>query len=160
MSSHATSSPVERRYAAPSSVAASSPLASTRACTRGLTSPISLTPAMTCASAAKRSSNIAGVDAELARERVVLRADLGELVVGIAAGDGRIEQRDQRIRDADERRVNDDGANALGEPLANEPRDDRPVLRRGDAAPAELQHDPRRVGIRRIDGLARAEHWL
>ena len=100
------------------------------------------------------------IDAELARERVVLRADLGELLVGVAAGDGRVEQRDQRVRDADERRVHDDGPHALGEPLANELRDDRPVLRRGDAAAAELQHDPRRVGIRRIDGLARAEHWL
>ena len=115
---------------------------------------------MTCASASKRSSNIVGVDAELARERVVLRADLGELVVGVAAGDGRIEQRDQGVRDADERRVHDDGPNAFVEPLADQPRDDRPVLGRGDAAAAELQHDPRRVGIRRIDGLACAEHWL
>ena len=115
---------------------------------------------MTWASAAKRSSNILRIDTELARERVVLRANLGELVVGVAAGDGRIEQRDQRVRDADERRVNDDGANALVEPLANEPRDDRPVLCRRDAAAAEFQDDPGRVGIRRIDGLARAEHWL
>jgi len=58
MSSHLTFRPLARRYAAPSSVAASSPTLSTRACTRGLTSRISLAPAMTCASAAKRSSNI------------------------------------------------------------------------------------------------------
>src|SRR6185503_10569932 len=78
-----------------------------------------------------------GVDAELVRERIVLRADPRDAVVGIASCDRRIEQSYQRIRDADERGVNYDGANALLEPLANEPRDDGPVLRRGDAAAAE-----------------------
>ena len=76
-------------------------------------------PAMTCASALEALVEHRGIDAELARERVVLRADLGELLVGVAAGDGRIEQRDQGVRDADERRMHDDGANAFVEALAN-----------------------------------------
>ena len=101
-----------------------------------------------------------GVDLELACEGVMLSADLAELLVGVAAGDSGVQQRDQRVRDPDQRRMDDDGANALIEPFTNEARDDRPILRRGDAAAAELQHDPGRVGIRGIGGLARAEHWL
>ena len=52
------------------------------------------------------------------------------------------------------------GTHAFGEPIAQELGDDGPVLRGRYAAPAELHHDPRRVGIRRIDGLAHAERFV
>ncbi len=101
-----------------------------------------------------------GVDLEVACEGVMLSADLAELLVGVAAGDSGVQQRDQRVGDPDQCRMDDDRANALLEPFTNEARDDRPILRRGDAAAAELQNDPGRLGIRGIGGLARAEHWL
>ena len=101
-----------------------------------------------------------GIDAEILRERVVLRPDLREPLVRVAASYRRVEERDERVRDADERRVHDDGSHAFGEAFADEVGDDGPVSRGGNAATAELEHDPRRIRVRGVDGVACAEHWL
>jgi hypothetical protein len=74
---------------------------------------------------------------------IVLRADLSELLVGVAAADSRVQQRDQRVRDADERGVNDDWPHSLVESFAKQARDDGPVLGRRHAAATEFEHDPR-----------------
>jgi hypothetical protein len=100
------------------------------------------------------------LELELGRERRVLRADPSELVVGRLARHGRVEQVDQRVRDADERGMADHRPHAFLEPVADQLRDHGPVLRGADAPAAELHHDPRRVRIGRVHGGARAERFV
>jgi hypothetical protein len=110
--------------------------------------------------AAKALVENRGIHFELAREHVVLRADLVKPLVRVVVGDGGVEQRNERVRHADERGMHDDGPDALREPVAQQLRDHGPVRGRRNAPSAELQHDPGRVRIRRIDGLAHAERCM